>query len=699
MSSTYSSKVKKDIPLFSESPVQYVKGIGPKKASLLKKLGVETVEHLLYLIPRRYMDLKKPDLISSLKPGEKGSVFGKVVVTGVRRTRTKGDVVQVVITDGRSKLTAIWFNRPDLKYRFKKGDRVILSGEVRYYHGYEMVNPFYEIITNEDYRILGTARIIPVYPLTEGLSIWDIRRAIRNALEKGVMIEEPIPTEILSSHSLYPLPEAFYRMHFPTSMEEAEQAIKRFKFEELFLFELIVALRKKEREKEKLSTSLERSGKYTDPFLKALPFELTESQKKAIHEIEEDLKKPISMHRLLQGDVGTGKTVVAIYAMLIAVENEKQACMMAPTEILAEQHYMNWKDFLSSLGIRVALLVGSLSNRWKEFVKHEIKNKKVDIVFGTHALIEEGVEFSDLALVIVDEQHRFGVMQRAKLLAKGKNPHFLVMTATPIPRTLSITYYGDLEVSYLKDKPSIKAEVVTEVYSERKKEVVYDMMRKKIIENEQVYVVCPVIEKGEKLELKSAIEVFEEIRKLLGEDKVGLVHGRMKTEDRIKTMNKFRKGEIKILVATTVIEVGVDVPNATMMVIFHPERFGLAQLHQLRGRIGRGGKKSYCILLLPPGISKDAKERILCFKRFDNGFLLAEKDMEIRGPGELLGTKQHGLPDLKIADLSKDKEILEIARKEAFFLISKDPDLKKYPSLKEVLERRYKDAIKLIGVG
>ncbi len=689
---------KGKLPLFADTPVKYVKGIGPKRAMLLRKLGVQTVEDLLYIIPRKYMDLKKPDLISSLKPGEKGSVFGRVLVTGIRHTRTKGDVVQIVITDGRSKLTAVWFHRPDLRYKFKKGDLVVLSGEVRYYRGYEMINPLYEIISDKK-QSLDMPRIIPIYPLTEGLSIWDIRRAIKNALEKRVMIKDPLPPELISAYSLYPIPEAFYKLHFPSSLEDTEKAVKRFKFEELFLFELIVALRKKEREKERKSPSLVINKRFTEPFLKMLPFELTENQKKVMKEIENDLKNHVSMHRLLQGDVGSGKTVVAIYAMLIAVENNKQACMMAPTEILAEQHYMRWKDILKSIGVTPGLLVGSLSLKEKSILKEKIRNKKIDIVFGTHALIEEGVEFAELSLVIVDEQHRFGVMQRAKLIAKGKNPHFLVMTATPIPRTLSITYYGDLEISELKEKPKVKAEVVTEVYPEKRKEEIYERIKKRIEEGEQVYVVCPLIEGSEKTELKSATEMFEEIKKVFGEEITGLVHGKMKTEDRISVMERFRKKDIKILVATTVIEVGVDVPHATMMVIFHPERFGLAQLHQLRGRIGRGGKKSYCILLLPPNISKEAKERIYYFRSTNDGFLLAEKDMEIRGPGELLGTRQHGFPDLKIADLSKDKDLLKDALKEAFFVVSSDPELKNYPGLKETIERRYKDAVKMIGVG
>lgn len=696
------SSRSKDYRTGLATPVQYLKGVGPKRAACLIRIGVETVKDLLFLIPRYYLDRTKLTPIKQLQVGQDATVVGKIFATGLKKTRFKGDLVRIMVRDDTGFIEAIWFNRPDLKKRFKVNQKIALSGKVYYYQSRQLVNPDYEIIEDakEDYDYAGT--IIPIYPLTEGLSLWEVRRAMKKALELGLpYLTETLPDEILNRYHFPPLSETIKNLHFPCQMADAEIAKARLIFEELFFFELLLALRKLHSAEIKKGYALVEKGVLTNKFLASLPFEFTNAQKRVVEEIKNDLAQSRCMNRLLQGDVGSGKTVIAVLAMLIAVENGFQAAMMAPTEILAEQHYLVWQKRLEALGVRVCLLTGGLKAKEKKALYPKIAQGEIDIIFGTHALIEAGVQFNRLGLAVVDEQHRFGVMQRAALLNKGVNPDFLVMTATPIPRTLQLTLYGDLDVSILDEKPPGRKPIVTKLTTESKRSEVYQFLRERVKSKQQVFIVCPLIEESEKLDLASAKKTYEEIRAVFPEFSVGLLHGRMKSEERIKVMAEFRAGRIDILVSTTVIEVGVDIPNATVMVIEHPERFGLAQLHQLRGRIGRGEEESYCILIVPDAMMAESKERLEFFEKNDDGFALAEKDMDIRGPGQIFGTRQHGLPDLKIADLKQDRHWLFKARDEAFALVRDDPKLTapKNEIIKRTLRKKFYGREELLRVG
>lgn len=691
--------MKKETFLTLDSDIQYLKGIGPKKAKLFHKLNIFTIEDLLYHLPYRYWNLKDIKKIKDCKVDEEVTIKGKIILVGERMTKTKGNVIEIILSDGTDYLHCVWFNRPDLKYKFQREQELIVSGKIYFYKQKEMINPYYELMKENKKMYAGT--IIPIYPLTEGISNWDLRRAIKQALEKTYpLIEEDLPSELIDKYSFYSKKESLKRIHFPEDLKDAERARKRLAYSELFYFELILALNKKKYEELKASPILKTDGVLTKKFLDKLPFKLTPSQLKVIKEIEEDLSKGKSMTRLLQGDVGSGKTVIAIYTSLIAIENNYQVAMMAPTEILAEQHFFNWYKELLKLNVRSALLTSSVSKKEKEKIYLKISQGEIDLVFGTHALLESDVNFKNLGLVIVDEQHRFGVMQRASLLAKGNNPHFLVMTATPIPRTLSYILYGDLDISTIKEKPPGRGKVITKLISVKARKKLVEKIRRGCLAGNQVYWVCPIIEESEKLTLRAATKVYEEIKNTFPDLKVALIHGRIKSDERMRIMEEFKKGNIHILVTTTVIEVGVDIPNASLMVIEHPERFGLAQLHQLRGRIGRGEKDSYCFLVLPNINDEKTLLRLSYFVKSDDGFYLAEKDLELRGPGEFFGTRQHGLPEFKIADLIKDKDLLLMAKKDAFKIIEEDPNLIKFENriIKENLLKKFADKVELARV-
>ncbi|MEO0004628.1 MAG: ATP-dependent DNA helicase RecG [candidate division WOR-3 bacterium] len=684
-----------------ETPIQYLKGIGPKRAEQFARIGVQTVRDLLFLVPRRYLDRSQVLPIARLRVGDEATVIGRIIATAHRRTKTKKELVSCLIKDDSDVIEVLWFNRPDLKTRFKPGQEILISGKVTRFRHKQFVNPSFELLEGKDGFSFANA-IIPVYPLTAGLSMWVIRKAVQTGLERfGNLLNETLSREILSHYRFPDIKSAIAAVHFPRSLVLAEKARERLIYEELFFFQLLLALRRRSSEQVKKPRPLIEKGNLTQPFLKGLGFKLTRAQERVITEIRQDMAQMRCMNRLLQGDVGSGKTVVALYAMLIACENGFQAALMAPTEILAEQHFYNWQERLKGLGLKAALLTGSTSVKERGQILAGLESGEVQMVFGTHALIEEGVRFSRLGLVVVDEQHRFGVMQRAALLNKGINPDFLVMTATPIPRTLTLTVYGDLDLSVLDEKPPGRMPVITRLFTEKQRQRVYEGIRRRLAMAEQVFVVCPLIEESEKLELASAVESYEKTKAAFPGYKIGLIHGRLRPEERRKMMERFRLGELDILVATPVIEVGVDIPNATVMVIEHPERFGLAQLHQLRGRIGRGERPSWCILMAQDEEMAESSERLRYFVSTNDGFKLAEKDLEMRGPGEILGTRQHGLPDLRIADIFRDREILLRARRDAFRLIELDPELKQpqNENIRKTLFERYQGRVELLRVG
>jgi ATP-dependent DNA helicase RecG len=684
-----------------DTPVQYLKGIGPKRAALLAKLGVETVGHLLFLVPRRYIDRSQVLAITDLRPGDEATVIGRIVTAGGRKLRNSRQVVSCMVRDRSGVIEAVWFNRPDLKGRFHPRQGILLSGPVSLYRGKQFVNPLFELL-EEGGEFSFANTIIPVYPLTEGLSIWMIRRAVRTALDRFAgLVPESLTREVLAHYDYPDVGTALEAVHFPKDMASARKSRERLSYDELFYFELLLALRRREQAYVKKPAAIVATGSLTGRFRAGLPFQLTAAQEKVLAEIARDLGSERCMNRLLQGDVGSGKTVVALYAMLIVCENRYQAAMMAPTEILAEQHYLGWRERLKALGVKAVILTGSTRTAERREILAGLETGDVQMVFGTHALIEGGVQFARLGFAVVDEQHRFGVMQRAALLNKGLNPDFLVMTATPIPRTLTMTIYGDLDVSILDEKPPGRRPVITKLISDQDRPVIYESVARHMDAGEQAFVVCPLIEESEKLDLASAVKTFESMQAQFPRHRVGMVHGRMKAEERAGLMSRFRARELDMLVATSVIEVGVDVPNATMMLIEHPERFGLAQLHQLRGRIGRSDRQSFCMLLAGGAAFGEAEERLRFFTSTTDGFELAEKDLELRGPGEILGTRQHGLPDLRVADILRDREVLARARADAFRLVELDPELKQPQNerVKNTLLVRYRGRSELLRVG
>lgn len=657
---------------------QYIKGVGPKKLKLLEKLKIFTIKDLLYYFPRRYEDRSNLRPISKVTIGNFETVKGKVLACGNRRTRHALNIFHLALSDNSGIIYGTWFNQPYLKERFKIGDEVILYGKVERFKQLQINSPEYEILKQEedDEEQIHTGRIVPVYPLTANIS----QRYLRTIAKRGVdryldFINEFLPFEILKRNRLLPLKDAISRIHFPNLMEEIEDAKQRLIFDEFFFLELTLALiRKQIKEKKKIKKN-NFSGVLIEKFKESLPFELTLGQKKVISEIEADLITEKPMNRLLQGDVGSGKTIVSVWAMVLAIQNGFQVALMAPTEILAVQHYQTLEKYLEPLGIKTALLTSALKRIEKEKLIFQIKAQQIDIVVGTHALIQAEVEFKNLGLVVVDEQHKFGVMQKIKLQQKAFVPDVLVMSATPIPRTLAITFFGDLDISTIKELPPGRTKVLTYWINEKKRNSLYEFLRKKIRENNQVYVVYPVVEKSKLQDLKAATKMYEHFKnEIFPEFRVGLIHGRLKEVEKNENMNLFKNGQLDILVATTVIEVGIDVPNASVMLIEHAERFGLSQLHQLRGRVGRGQKQAYCILL-SEAKTAEAKQRLSAMTKTTDGFKIAEYDLLIRGPGEFFGTRQHGLPELKIGNLLTDREILNVARKEAFSYLEKNPNL------------------------
>jgi len=683
--------------------VQYVKGVGPRRVQFLERLGIKTLEDLLFYFPWRYEDRKNLKKIRDLTYGNLETSVGEVVSAEVITTPRKGiKIFELTINDGTGFLKGKWFNQPYLMRYFKRGEKVILSGMVKGYSNFssvlEMENPDFEHLENED-RFIHTARIVPIYKATEGFTPKQIRTLMFNTLNSYLSsIRDFMPEDIIKRLGLMPLQEAVREVHFPERFTDVtllnkgmSPGHKRLIFDEFFLLELGLALMKKRAVLEK-GIGFKGESPLVDNLLRKLPFTLTNAQKRVFTEILTDMKSNRPMNRLIHGDVGCGKTVVAVLSMLVAVDSDYQACLMAPTEILAEQHYRNIKDMIDGLGLKTVLITSS--TRKKPF--ETISTGEAQIVIGTHALIQEQLRFKNLGLAVIDEQHKFGVVQRATLRRKGFNPDILIMTATPIPRTLALTLYGDLDISLIDELPKGRKPVITKVFFPSQKDKVYALINSELSKGRQVYVVYPIIEGSEKLDLKNATEGYEAFKKRFPTKKIGLVHGRISQEERENIMNSFKSGHIEILVATTVIEVGVDVPNASLMLIVHAERFGLSQLHQLRGRIGRGNYESYCLLMAYPPFSEDAKRRLKVMESTSNGFKIAEEDLNIRGPGEFFGTRQSGIPELKVANIIRDVATLEAARKEAFSLSDSTSDLKGYPLLKDFLFHKWQGRLELI---
>ncbi|MBI3999950.1 MAG: ATP-dependent DNA helicase RecG [Candidatus Omnitrophica bacterium] len=672
-----------------EKSARFIRGIGPKRFEALNRLGVQSIRDLCYFFPRRYEDRAHFQSIAHIQPGEDATIRCEVITLGVRSLK-KMSVLEMIVGDSTGMLTAIWFNQPYLQNQFKTGDQIILSGKIERYHDrFQLSSPEYERIQEGEAEAIHTGRITPIYPLSEGLAQRSLRTAMKEVADHYVPKEvtEFLPESIRESCSLTNLPEAVQAMHFPDSFELLESARRRIVFDEFFLFELLLfsrirAIQLKERSIPFRDDLLKRFNE----FKSQLPFELTQGQKNAIHEILENVSSEIPMNRLLQGEVGSGKTMVAAFFLYLAAKNNLQAALLVPTEILAEQHDQNLSAMLRRLGVSTALLTGSLESEEREAVLAQIASAATSVVIGTHALLQEDVRFKNLGLVVIDEQHRFGVMQRAKLILRKPRPHLLVMTATPIPRTLGLTLYGDLDISTIHELPKGRKEIKTYWINQNKETDVLEHIKKEVLEqNEQAYILFPIIEEmdrsffsadnQEQYSLSAATKEYERLKKGIFKNiPIGLVHGRLSKKERDLVMQNFYKGKIKILVATSVIEVGVDNPNVTYMVIENAERFGLSQLHQMRGRIGRGQKEATCFLFGNP-TTEEGKKRLRILTKTQDGFSIAEEDLLIRGPGEFFGTKQSGLPLFRIADLIRDSALLTLARKEAKKIVDEDPDL------------------------
>jgi ATP-dependent DNA helicase RecG len=697
----------------SEFQIQYIKGVGPQRVKLLSRLGIKTARDALYYLPYRYEDRSNLKKISDLQYGTTETVTGKVISAEVIRIpRRNLKIFELTLNDGSGLLRGKWFNQPFMKNNFKVGQEVVLCGAVKRNPylgiGFEMENPEYEIVgdgpstQSRDDAFIHSNRVVPVYRTTSGLSVRQFRSIMFNLTNICIAdISDPIPPDILKRNGLPGLTESLSGVHFPESSVDmallnrgSSQFHKRLAFDELFSLELGLAVMKKGNVLEK-GIAFSPGGALLKRLIALLPFRLTEAQERVFSEILADMKRPCPMNRLIQGDVGCGKTVVALMAIMVAAECGYQSALMVPTEILAEQHFINIHGIAEDLGLRICLLTGSIKDR----PLNEIASGDMDIIVGTHALIQEGVVFKNLGLVIVDEQHRFGVMQRALLRKKALNPDVIVMTATPIPRTLALTLYGDLDYSIIDELPPERTPVETLPFGPKQKEAIYKFIKGEVSEGRQVYVVYPVIEESEKTDLRSAIKGKQAFENSFPELRVGLIHGKIKPQEREQIMRSFKQGELDLLVSTTVIEVGVDVPNATLMLIIHAERFGLSQLHQLRGRVGRASHRSYCILVGYEPYGEDARRRLNIMVRSNDGFEIAEEDLNIRGPGEFFGTRQSGMPDLKIANIVRDAKLLNIARGEAFTLIQKDPDLKGFPLLKSSLEKFWAGKIELFKTG
>lgn len=739
-----------------EMSIRYAKGVGPKRATLLEKLGIRTIEDALWVLPWRYEDRSVISPMYSLIPGEKATVSGVIDRTTLRRTHRRNmTIVSVFVHDETGSIEAVFFNQPYLEKTFQVGMGVVFSGMISPASGrrghLQMRTPQYEVVGPHEDMLLHVGRIVPVYHETKGLTSRHLRWIMQGLLEDyRDQLQDILPQAIRKRYQWPDSGDSFRSVHFPNLEIDLNDlnswqtpAHRRLAFEECFVLQVALAVRQQSNQHEAPGIAFNPSSPLIDQLQSRLPFSLTDAQKRVIQEIRKDMVRPNPMNRLIQGDVGSGKTLVALHAMLCACGSGYQAALMVPTEILAEQHYLNLQHYVKDLGISLALVSGGLSSKKRAGVYQKIAAGEVQLVVGTHALLEDPVQFDKLGLVVVDEQHKFGVLQRATLKTKGVHPDVLVMTATPIPRTLAMTAYGDLDVSLIDEMPPGRQPILTKVFRQSARSRAYSLIRKQIEAGRQAYIVYPLVEESEKIDLEAAIQAAERLRtEEFPSFTVGLLHGRMKSDEKAQIMTAFKDGLLQVLVATTVIEVGLDIPNATVMAIEHADRFGLAQLHQLRGRVGRGAHQSYCLLIssagrggrtsesgpiaessnaknikyapeLPLGIketwsmqhttsvTQSAQQRLKAMVNCSDGFAIAEQDLRIRGPGDFLGTRQWGVPEFRVADLVRDSHLLEQARKEAFTLVEQDPHLSlpEHRELKSIMLRRWKTKLDLGSIG
>ncbi|HUF82645.1 MAG TPA: ATP-dependent DNA helicase RecG [Burkholderiales bacterium] len=685
-----------------DQPAQFLKGVGPRRAQLLERLGIRSGRDLLYHVPRRYEDASTVTPIGRLRMGEAATVIGEVVSKGVLPTRKGLRIFQAIVRDLTGSVECSWPGQPFLDRTIEKGDLLLATGPVRFFHGLQM--------QPREFVVLGSAgegevagKVLPIYAATEGLSQKVVRTIMEQNLDRllgHAEADDALGAAGLLQRGMPALAEALAMLHRPTRLEDAETGRRRLAWDELFYLQLLHARAKQRTAVERPGITFRRSDTLIAPLYRSLPFQLTSAQTRAIAEIFADMTSSKRMHRLLQGDVGAGKTIVALFAMLLAAESGYQAAFMAPTEILSEQHARTLRELVAPIGIEVALLTGSLPAGEKRRALEVISTGAVPLVVGTHALIQEAVSFANLGLTVIDEQHRFGVRQRLALAAQGSDPDVLVMSATPIPRSLALTLYGDLDLSTLDELPPHRTPVRTSVRAGKARTDVYKFLRDQVAAGRQAYIVYPIIEESEKVDLRAATDDFEYLRNDVFHDlRLGLLHGQLHADEKDATMRSFSRGEIDILIATTVIEVGIDVANATVMVVEHAERFGLSQLHQLRGRVGRGEADSYCILLAHG--APDARERLNILASTHDGFEIARQDLLLRGMGDFFGARQHGLPDFRFFDPARDEDLLRAAHHEATRLIATDSNLAspRLRPLKAALDTRFRERERLYEVG
>ena len=686
-----------------DTEITYLKGVGPKRGAALKKNGITTIGDLIKHYPRKYLDRTNVKLIKDVRVAEQAVIIGKVINFNFRKT-FKRSFFEVLVDDGTGTISCLWFNGVSwISDKFEKGDTVAIFGKIEYRNGYSIIHPEFDKIDGNA-NIINTGVIVPVYPSTSelksvGLDSRGFRKIILNGFDKlKNELVEYYPQYILNQENLISIKEALKEIHDPKDSNSLKKAIHRIKFDEHFFFQILMALRKKKNQ-DSTGRVFDKRGNILKSIYHNLPFQLTQSQINVLKEISSDLAQTKSMNRLLQGDVGCGKTIVAILASAIVLDNNSQVAILAPTEILAEQHFKSFKQHFNKANVSVGLLIGKMKSKQKEETLDKISNSEINIIVGTHALLQENVSFKDLGLIIIDEQHRFGVSHRKKIVDKGLNPDILSMTATPIPRTLSITIHGDMDISIINELPKNRATVKTKVIAESKINETYQLMINEMNQNHQCFIVYPIIEESEKLDLKAATTAFNDLKNTIFKKfHVGYIDGRMKKEDRDNEMLKFLNKETQCLVSTTVIEVGIDIPNATVMLIENADRFGLSQLHQLRGRIGRGDKKGYCFLVKN---KEDTTKRLKILEKTTDGFIIADEDLKIRGPGEFFGTKQHGYLRSGLADFYNDGIIIRNARSQAFKLIEQDSEFKQNKNhlIYNILKHQYQTMLDLINIG